>query len=60
MTEVVFTTGTPLGSLSSWGIFTLLHHLLVQQAAYLVDRKVRWFSNYAILGDDLVIGCPPG
>lgn len=42
----------------SWGIFTLLHHLLVQQAAYLVDRKVRWFSNYAILGDDLVIGCP--
>lgn len=56
--KVVFTTGTPPGSLSSWGIFTLLHHLLVQQAAYLVRRKLHWFSNYAILGDDLVIGHP--
>lgn len=55
-TSVCFTTGTPLGSLSAWGIFTLLHHLLIQQAAYLTDRKLRWFSNYAILGDDLVIG----
>jgi hypothetical protein len=53
---LMFTTGTPLGSLSAWGIFTLLHHLIVQQAAYLVTKKLHWFSNYAILGDDLVIG----
>lgn len=56
--KVIFTTGTPLGSLSSWGVFTLLHHLLIQQAAYLCSRKCQWFSNYAILGDDLVIGSP--
>lgn len=54
--EVIFTTGTPLGSLSSWGIFTLFHHLLVQHAAYAIGGKRAWFSKYAILGDDLVIG----
>ena len=48
--EVVFTTGTPLGSLSSWGVFALWHHLLVQQAAYHANKKLRWFANYAILG----------
>lgn len=56
--DVVFTTGTPLGSLSAWGVFSLYHHILVQQAAYGVDKKPQWFTNYAILGDDLVIGCP--
>lgn len=49
-------TPVPLaGALSGWGIFALLHHLLIQQAAYLVGSRT-WFSNYAILGDDLVIG----
>lgn len=56
--NLVFGTGLPLGSLSSWAIFTLFHHLLVQQAAYEVTRKEAWFDRYAILGDDLVIGDP--
>ena len=34
------------------------HHLLVQQAAYYASKKLQWFASYAILGDDLVIGCP--
>lgn len=55
--DIVFKTGTPLGALSTWGAFTLYHHLLVQEAAYLAGCR-RWFSNYAILGDDLVIGSP--
>lgn len=53
--EVIFTSSTPLGSLSSWGVFALLQHFLVQQAAFLVGSRT-WFSAYAILGDDLVIG----
>lgn len=53
--SVFFQTGTPLGSLSSWGVFALLHHLLVQQAYYMTGGR-QWFRNYAILGDDLVIG----
>lgn len=58
VSEVLYTTGTPLGSLSAWGWFALFHHLLVQQAAAYTRNRGTWFSQYAILGDDLVIGCP--
>jgi len=42
--------GQPLGALSSWGVFALTHHFIVKYAA-----KDLFFSEYMILGDDLVI-----
>lgn len=51
-----FASGSPLGFLSCWNLFTLLHHLMVQQSAYFVTKELTWFPHYAILGDDLVIG----
>lgn len=56
--RVRFATGTPLGALSVWPVFTLAHHLLVQLSAFNAGLPRRWLSNVAILGDDLVIGHP--
>lgn len=50
-----FTRGQPLGLYSSWSLFTMTHHMIVWMAAERVYPG-RIFSNYAILGDDLVIG----
>lgn len=52
-----FNRGQPLGFYSSWPVFTLTHHLLVWIAAER-RQKGKVFKNYAILGDDIVIGCP--
>jgi hypothetical protein len=49
-----YSVGQPMGALSSWGMLALTHHLLVQIAAYRVGHR-RFFSDYAVLGDDLVI-----
>ncbi|DAB41741.1 RNA-dependent RNA polymerase [Azolla filiculoides mitovirus 1] len=56
---IIFSTGMPLGAKSTWGLFTLFHHIMVQCAAYAVYKTVRWFPHYAILGDDLVISSVP-
>lgn len=50
-----FSQGTPLGALSAWPAFAVTHHVLVQVAAKQAGVK-GWFSNYAIVGDDLVLG----
>lgn len=50
-----FTRGQPLGYYSSWPVFTLTHHMLVWIAAERVYPG-KQFWNYAILGDDIVIG----
>nr|UJQ92537.1 MAG: putative RNA-dependent RNA polymerase [Mitoviridae sp.] len=50
-----FTRGQPLGLYSSWSLFTMTHHMIVWMAAERVYPG-RVFLNYAILGDDLVIG----
>lgn len=52
---VCFNSGQPLGYLSSWPLFSLCHHFLVWCAAEDVypDRR---FLDYALLGDDIVIG----
>jgi len=49
-----YAVGQPMGAHSSWGAFTLAHHLVVQWAASIVGKK-GWFEDYGILGDDLVI-----
>jgi hypothetical protein len=48
-----YKVGQPIGARSSWAMFTLSHHLLVQYAAHLVG--VYPFKDYILLGDDIVI-----
>jgi len=52
---VRYTTGQPMGALSSWSSMALVHHLLVQYAAYNVYGIETWFMAYLVLGDDIVI-----
>nr|QDH88261.1 MAG: RNA-dependent RNA polymerase [Mitovirus sp.] len=57
-TEVTYSTGQPMGAYSSWAMLALTHHLIIQWAAQragIVDSD-RWFTLYAVLGDDVVIG----
>jgi len=46
--------GQPMGIYSSWAMFSLCHHLLVQQAAHRAGY-VGWYPWYVLLGDDIVI-----
>jgi len=47
-----------MGALSSWAMLALIHHSIVQWAAVRagVIPIGSWYSHYAILGDDVVIG----
>jgi hypothetical protein len=49
-----YAVGQPMGALSSWAVFSLSHHLVVQWCAWRVGFN-RWFTLYALLGDDIVI-----
>jgi len=51
---VSFTVGQPLGAYSSWPVFALTHHLVIQYCAN-APSSGKWFDKYALLGDDLVI-----
>jgi hypothetical protein len=51
--ELKYTTGQPMGTYSSWSVFTLTHHLVVYYCAQLCGYKN--FNQYIILGDDIVI-----
>jgi hypothetical protein len=42
-----------MGAYSSWAVFTITHHLVVQYAAYLCGHIT--FNDYILLGDDIVI-----
>jgi len=57
--KIRWAVGQPLGCYSSWVVFTLAHHLVVQYAAYCAypHKAFRlWdFQDYQILGDDIVI-----
>jgi len=50
-----WSVGQPLGAFSSWAMFALTHHLVVQYCYFKVTKKLRWFNQYALLGDDIVI-----
>jgi hypothetical protein len=52
---VHYGAGQPMGAYTSWAVFALTHHFLVQYAAYRADGKLRWFEFYALLGDDVVL-----
>jgi hypothetical protein len=49
-----YAVGQPMGALSSWAVFSLAHHTLVQLAAFRAGHS-GFFELYALLGDDLVI-----
>jgi hypothetical protein len=49
-----YAVGQPMGSYSSWAAFTITHHLVVAWAAYISIGSSN-FTNYIILGDDIVI-----
>lgn len=55
--SVRYTVGQPMGALSSWAMLAITHHYLVQYSAWCagVTPKTRWFQDYAVLGDDVVI-----
>lgn len=46
-----------MGAYSSFPMLALTHHVIVQLAAKRVGFT-EWFSNYALLGDDIVIADP--
>jgi len=48
-----YAVGQPMGAKSSWAMFTLSHHLVVQTAAYKAGFGM--FNGYILLGDDIVI-----
>lgn len=51
--EIKYAVGQPMGAYSSWAMLALSHHLIVQCAA--VNCKIKSFTHYAVLGDDIVI-----
>jgi hypothetical protein len=55
---VKYAAGQPMGALSSWAMLALTHHALVQWSALRagVILPGGWYGDYAVLGDDVVIG----
>jgi hypothetical protein len=52
---VKYAVGQPMGAYSSWAMLALTHHCIIQFAASKAGCT-SWFSDYAVLGDDVVIG----
>jgi hypothetical protein len=52
---VSYRAGQPMGAYTSWAVFALTHHFLVQFSAYQAGKGLKWFTLYALLGDDVVI-----
>jgi len=50
---VRWSRGQPLGFYSSWAVFALTHHAIIEYCAEAVG--VKSFRDYAVLGDDVVI-----
>lgn len=44
-----------MGAYSSWGMLALTHHFIVQMAYRRQGGIGRWFTDYVVLGDDIVI-----
>jgi len=56
--SVEYATGQPMGAYSSWAMLAFTHHAIVQWAALragVITCGGYWFSDYALLGDDIVI-----
>lgn len=51
--NVVYGAGQPMGILSSWSIFALTHHAIIEYIAFLEGYQS--FRDYVVLGDDVAI-----
>jgi len=52
-----YAVGQPMGALSSWAMLAFTHHYLVQASAWMSGYPQHLlYRDYAILGDDLVLG----
>lgn len=51
---VKYQCGQPMGAYSSWAVFALTHHLVVQYSAKCAGENLP-FRDYMLLGDDIVI-----
>lgn len=49
--RVMYSKGTPIGTLTSWAVFAMCHHIVLQSAIYKSGRK---HSDYLVLRDDVV------
>jgi hypothetical protein len=49
-----YKSGQPMGAYSSWATFAITHHIVMGYSAFLCG--IESFKDYAILGDDVVIG----
>jgi len=56
--DVKYGRGQPMGAYSSWAMFALCHHLTVRTAARLCGINPHSFTQYALLGDDIVLTNP--
>jgi len=55
--DLRYEVGQPMGALSSWASLAFTHHFVVQAAAWRAGfPKWKLYTNYAVLGDDVVIG----
>nr|QDH91301.1 MAG: RNA-dependent RNA polymerase [Mitovirus sp.] len=52
--SVRYACGQPMGAYSSWSTFAIAHHVVVRLAAKRAHLPIS-FSNYVLLGDDIVI-----
>lgn len=52
---ILYGRGQPMGAYSSWAMFALCHHLTVRTAARLSGLNPNNFTQYALLGDDIVL-----
>jgi hypothetical protein len=51
--EVKYSVGQPMGIYSSWAVFALTHHYIIQYCAWILGFKS--FDKYRVLGDDVAI-----
>lgn len=52
---VRYGTGQPMGALSSWASMALVHHSLVQFSHWKATKRIGWYTDYLVLGDDVDI-----
>lgn len=50
-----YAVGQPMGAYSSWAMLNLCHHMILQYLNVQVYGVQKWYENYEVLGDDIVI-----